>query len=175
MSQGSLELRNTHTSCLTNCGHTRILWSTSRHGCYLRCDGPFSFLFPGQCRQHRNVHRSTKTKGKRAVSVPALSQPSNMCCLLSGSTHNTILLCANVSASAECSMCVGVGAVNRIYMLLRALHVIHTHLHLTTLGQLCLFTSECASSAVLVEWVWVSEKEKSNTGFTKDLEQAAVF
>lgn len=48
-----------------------------------------------------------------------------------------------------------------------------THIFIRTpLDRLCLFTSEFASSAVLVEWVWVSEKEKSNTGFRKDLEQA---
>lgn len=101
LSQGSLELRNTHTSCLTNCGHTQILWSTSRHGCYLHCDGPFLPFFPAMIPAMQTVQDSSKhthtqawaQKLKRTISLSFLLQLSNMRCSLSGSRHNTTALC----------------------------------------------------------------------------------
>lgn len=71
-----------------------MLWSTSRHGCYLRCDGgpflPFSLQWPGP------VHcLSIKTQYCDCFSLMfvAACRQCLLYFLLSGSGHNTAALC----------------------------------------------------------------------------------
>lgn len=147
LSQGSLQLCNTHTTCLTNCGHThtQILWSTSRHGCYLHCDVPFLPSFPA-----KTSKKGHSKEGHFLSDIWPLALCS-LCFLPSESRYNATALSrclciCRVLRVRGCRSC-----KSNMHAIASAAHNTHslTRLHLTTLGWPCLFTSVYAMS---VEW-----------------------
>ena len=135
--------------------------------------------WPGQNTQYSTPANTREHRDKRgsSVSLSAPLQLSNMCCLPSGSGHNTTALCwclciCWVLRERGCRSCkLNIHAI--------ACNAHNTQAHTPSFDHLR--TALSAHHWVCAEYrsgrVGVGErkkKKKSNRGFTKDLEQASV-